>query len=195
MGAVALVSMMGSTGCVERLIHDFDEVADGDGGELPTESDGIGETEQLPTEGDPDAECSIPQDCGEGQTCFEGVCVGTGLVRVSLSWNAVTDLDLHVLLPNGEEISYANAITPYGELDVDDCVGGMCATQSGTHVENIFLDGSAPRGTYRIQVVNFDGRRSADYGIEVAGDISAQFTGNLPSTMFYEGPFHDVVWP
>ncbi|MCX4239266.1 hypothetical protein OEB96_01475 [Paraliomyxa miuraensis] len=195
--AVAWLWAMGTTGCVDRVIHDYDGVADGEGGNLDTdtETDGLGETEQGSTTSDPQAECMIPQDCAAGQTCFEGVCVGMGTVRISLSWNVVTDLDLHVALPNGQEISYANSVTPYGQLDVDDCVGGMCANQGGTHVENIFLDGSAPRGTYGIQVVNFDGRRSADYTIEVAGEITAQFFGNLPSSMFSEGPVHEVLWP
>lgn len=202
MGAVALGMVAASTGCVERVIRDLGGVAGGSGGELETESDDFGETEQDPTAGstgtgtdtDPDAECSTPQDCGMGQTCYEGVCVGTGTVRVSLSWNVVTDLDLHVFLPNGEWISYENPVTAYGQLDVDDCVGGMCVNQDGTHVENIFLDGNAPRGNYVVQVVNFDGRRAADYQIEVAGEVTVSFVGNLPSTMFFEGPPHPFTW-
>jgi hypothetical protein len=181
-----------STGCVDRLIRDFGEVADGGRDEFDIDTDtDPGETEQLP---DPDAECSIPQDCGMNQTCYEGVCVGTGSVRVSLSWNVVTDLDLHLRVPTGEWLSYEMPLTSYGELDVDDCVAGMCVNQDGTHVENIFLDGSAPRGTYGVMIVNFDGRRAADYGIEVAGDVTASFVGHLPSSEFYEGSVHEFTW-
>jgi hypothetical protein len=186
-----------STGCVERVIRDFDEVADGEGGLVETETEtdtDIGDTAQLSTDGDPGAECTIPEDCGEGQTCYQGVCVGTGLVRVSLSWNVVTDLDLHVLAPTGEWISYENPTTVYGKLDVDDCVSGACINPDGTHVENVFLDANAPRGTYGIMIVNFDGRRGADYAIEVAGDTSASYVGYLPATMFFEGPVHEFSW-
>ena len=196
--------VVASSGCVERVIHDYEVVADGDGGQVDTETDtwnetdtDIGDTEQLATTTtgiDPEAECMIPQDCDEGETCYQGVCVGTGSVRVSLSWNVVTDLDLHVRVPNGEWISYENPITNYGQLDVDDCVSGACINPDGTHVENVFLDSNAPRGTYGIMIVNYDGRSAADYAIEVAGDASASYAGHLPATMFLEGPVHEFSW-
>jgi hypothetical protein len=180
---VALGMAVTSTGCVERVIRDFDEVADGEGGLVETETEtdtDIGDTAQLSTDGD--------------QTCYQGVCVGTGLVRVSLSWNVVTDLDLHVRVPNGEWISYEMPSTAYGKLDVDDCVSGACINPDGTHVENVFLDANAPRGTYGVKIVNFDGRQGADYAIEVAGDTAASFVGYLPATMFLEGPVHEFSW-
>jgi hypothetical protein len=186
-----------STGCVERVIRDFDEFAEGgvEGGSLgDTDTDTFGETDQDPTAVEPGVECTIPQDCGEDQTCYQGVCVGTGTVRISLAWNVVTDLDLHVRVPNGEWISYQMAITPYGQLDVDDCVSGECLDQNGTHVENVFLDGNAPRGTYGIMIANFDGRHGADYTIEVAGEATGLFAGYLPPEMFYEGEVHEFTW-
>lgn len=195
---MALGMVAQSAGCVERVIYDLGEAAEGGGGGHDTDTDDPSDSEERPTEGDPDpdpdAECSIPQDCGMGQTCFEGVCVGTGTVRISLSWNVVTDLDLHVRVPNGDSIGYESPVTSYGQLDVDDCVAGSCVNQDGTHVENIFLESTAPRGTYQIYVVNFDGRRAADYHIEVAGDVSASFTGHLPASMFLEGPIHELTW-
>lgn len=199
---MALGMVAASSGCVERVIHDYEVVADGDGGLVETDTWGetdtdIGDTDQLATTTtgiDPEAECSIPQDCGEDETCYQGVCVGTGSVRVSLSWNVVTDLDLHVRVPNGEWISYENPITQYGQLDVDDCVSGACINPDGTHVENVFLDANAPRGSYGVMIVNYDGRLAADYAIEVAGDTSASFVGHLPATMFLEGPVHEFTW-
>ena len=194
-GALALGLVAASTGCVERVIRDFDEYAEGGAeGGSESDTDTFGETDQDPTEIDPEAECMIPQDCDEGETCYQGVCVGTGSVRVSLSWNVVTDLDLHVRVPNGEWISYENPITNYGQLDVDDCVSGACINPDGTHVENVFLDSNAPRGTYGIMIVNYDGRSAADYAIEVAGDASASYAGHLPATMFLEGPVHEFSW-
>lgn len=204
--ALALAMAAASSGCVERLIGD--ELADGGGGhgggDTYDETDtNISDTHQVSTgqttidpdsTTDPDAECQVPEDCGDDQTCYQGVCVGTGSVRVSLSWNVVTDLDLHVLTPSGEWISYQNPLTNYGQLDVDDCVAGNCINQDGTHVENVFLDANAPRGTYGVMVVNFDGREGADYAVEVAGDVSAQYTGFLQSTEFFEGPVHEFTW-
>lgn len=187
----------GSTGCVERVIYELDEVAEGgaEGGSLSdTDTDTFGDTEQDPTHVEPGVECTSPEDCGDDQTCYQGVCVGTGNVRISLAWSVVTDLDLHVRVPNGDWISYQMAITSYGQLDVDDCVSGQCLDPDGIHVENVFLDGNAPRGTYGIMIANFDGRREADYTLEVAGEATASFTGYLPSEMFYEGPVHEFTW-
>lgn len=198
-----LAVVVASTGCVERVIHDYDVIADGEGGRVDTdtdsETDTFGDSAYVSTSSttepvDPGAECTIPEDCGDGQTCYQGVCVGTGNVRVSLAWNVVTDLDLHVRVPNGDWISYQLPITSYGELDVDDCVAGACINQDGTHVENVFLDGNAPRGTYGVMIVNFDGRSGADYSVEVAGEASASFVGYLDAAMSVEGPVHEFTW-
>ncbi len=178
---------LATSGCVERLIRDFGSAADG--GSSTTEGQMLGETEV-----EPGTECDQPSDCGSNQTCFEGVCVGAGTLRVSLSWNVVTDLDLHLFVPNGDWMSFENPITSYGELDVDDCVAGACFNAQGPHVENIFLDQTAPRGTYGIQVINFDGRATADYTIEVAGAVNQGFSGTLPGSEFSEGATHEIVW-
>lgn len=189
-----LTAILLTGGCVERLIRDFGQGADG-GSSSDTES--LGETDQVLGETDdvePGSDCDEPSDCGASQTCFEGVCVGVGTVRITLSWSVVTDLDLHLFVPNGDWISFENPLTSYGQLDVDDCVAGSCVNQQGTHVENIFLDASAPRGAYDIQVVNFDGRASADYTIEVVGAISESFSGTLGAREFGESAIHEIAW-
>ena len=193
--------MLLATGCVERLIRDSDGLADGDGdGGLLTDTEGLsGTTVESPgdsstTSTDPGVECNGPEDCAADQTCFEGVCVGTGTLRISLSWDVVTDLDLHVFAPNVDWMSFENPITEYGELDVDDCVAGMCVNQNGTHVENIYLQNNAPRGTYGIRVINFDGRETAQYSVEVAGAVSATFSGSVPAVSYAEGDLHQISW-
>jgi len=69
--------------------------------------------------------------------------VGSGLLQLSLSWNTLSDVDLHVVLPNGHHIYYGNR-TEYGssysdklvELDYDSNVG--CADEGA--VENMYFN-------------------------------------------------------
>jgi uncharacterized protein YfaP (DUF2135 family) len=66
--------------------------------------------------------------------------------------SADADLDIHVLTPNGSEISYSNPSGQGGTLDVD-CLCGDCATGPN---ENVFwVPGNAPRGTYKVWVEYF----------------------------------------
>ncbi len=92
--------------------------------------------------------------CGSNQACAAGTCVGSGNLRVTLTWSRAGDLDLHVLTPTGAHIYYGNkgpyAGTDWGQLDVDDTTG------SGP--ENVFWDTgyTPPTGTYHICVVPYN---------------------------------------
>ncbi len=94
--------------------------------------------------------------------------LGTGDVRVTLTWTGDCDLDLHVIDPTGFEISYGDPTSPSGgQLDVDDIPD---AGETGTHVENVFWPaGAAPRGTYTAFVRNLGGYSSSacDYSLQV----------------------------
>jgi len=114
--------------------------------------------------GDP---CSIDADCSPGSTCFNGICVGQGQLRVSLSWDVLTDFDLHVLTPDGTEVYYGNPFAGGGILDVDDCVFSECRDPTGTHVENVFF--VAPvSGTYTYWAHNYDEALTGRFSLEVA---------------------------
>ncbi|MCB9703165.1 MAG: hypothetical protein H6711_14825 [Myxococcales bacterium] len=126
--------------------------------------------------GDP---CVDNSDCVEGSVCFGDVCVQEGTFRVSLSWTVRSDFDLHVQTPSGSELSYANPSADGGELDLDDCVGGECSEPHGTHVENIFFSDGALSGTYRVWVQNFDGLNAGAFTLEVAGEVQAEWSGEL----------------
>ncbi|MFO0866344.1 MAG: hypothetical protein U0744_17155 [Gemmataceae bacterium] len=78
-----------------------------------------------------------------------------GDVQVSLFWNSKDDLDLHVVAPSGEEISYSHRKSKCnGTLDVDMNVGYANAVFGA--VENIYWPvGKAPQGKYRIFVVPY----------------------------------------
>ena len=82
--------------------------------------------------------------------------LGTGDVQVTLSWFTGEDLDLHVIDPNGDEVSFSNPSVPSGgQLDQDDTAG---CESPGSHVENVFWpSGGAPAGQYEVFVVSFRG--------------------------------------
>lgn len=128
---------------------------------------------------EPDAgagdECAASAECAAGQSCFEGVCVGEGGLRFSLTWDQDTDLDLFVRMPNGVEISFIFPSRGGGMLDVDDCFGD-CRIPGGPHVENIFFGDAPPRGTYTYWVVNSGAVTPDDFRIEVSADGVVQAT-------------------
>jgi hypothetical protein len=77
----------------------------------------------------------------------------TGDVQVSLAWNNVNDIDLHVVAPSGERIFFGHRWSRCGGgLDVD-----MNVTPATPHaVENIFWPHDrAPRGEYAVLVHHF----------------------------------------
>jgi len=86
--------------------------------------------------------CSPP--CAGNQACVAGVCVGSGRLRITLTWGTPGDVDLHVLTPGGERIYYAHRSAAGGQLDRDDT--------SGTGPENVYWDGAPPPGAYTICV-------------------------------------------
>jgi len=107
--------------------------------------------------------------------------VGTGAVQVSISWNVDSDVDLHVVDPNGEEIYFGHPESASGgELDLDsnpDC------DIDGKRNENITWKDAAPSGTYIVRVSLWDscGASPSNYvvTVRVAGQPTRTFTGTL----------------
>jgi len=101
--------------------------------------------------------CASDDDCVEGAVCFDNVCVMDGDIRITLSWDALADLDLVVQEPDGTQIDFGNPSGTNGYLDVDDCPyydqidAYDCIDAGGTHVENVFFDSPAD-GTYLFAV-------------------------------------------
>jgi hypothetical protein len=77
-----------------------------------------------------------------------------GKVQVSLEWNSLVDLDLHVLCPDGQQIDFNHKQGCGGELDVD--MNASVAHMSPTPVEHVIWDDQPPSGTYRVFVHYFD---------------------------------------
>lgn len=161
-------------GSSERLV-DLGEVtcegsSPGDGCEVPGPS----------APGDPGDRCQDDRDCRPGTMCFEGsYCVGSGTLRVTLTFETDSDFDLHLVTPAGIEIDYAHPIGEGGTLDVDQCVQACAAGAS--HVENIVFPRIAPEGGYEAWVVNYDGRNPGSFRLEIeTGAEVRTYTGALP---------------
>jgi hypothetical protein len=126
--------------------------------------------------------------CSEGFHCQGGMCVlngGSGPVQVTLRWNTLEDLDLHVSepLPNGGhcEIAYDNDNRPVGtsscgargSLDLDSEAG---CSADGVSIENvIYPPGVAPCGTYTVWVNHY---LNCDMSLTmVPFELEARFAG------------------
>jgi hypothetical protein len=135
--------------------------------------------------------CDDTVQCKPGSLCFEGICVQTGNIRVSLSWTPVVDLDLHVLTPAGNEIYYAAREFDGGYLDVDDCVGLRCTDDLGTHVENVFFD-LPPHGEYQVWVHNYSAPDSSPvpYTLTVVANGDVLWTGDGAVIEYEDSPVY-----
>lgn len=78
--------------------------------------------------------------------------LGTGDVQATLIWSGDSDMDLHVVEPNGEETYFSSKESSTGGLlDHDDIPS--CGVETGSHVENIFWpEDAAPPGEYIVYV-------------------------------------------
>lgn len=135
-------------------------------------------------------ECVDPEDCEVGQACDMGRCVGEGALRFTLTWSAMSDLDLYVRTPSGLELSYTNRIGDSGELDRDDTAGGPGA------VENVFFT-APPVGTYTYFIRNFSGREDVSYSLQVSkqGSVVATQTGSVPAVSAAMSPEYTISVP
>ncbi len=112
--------------------------------------------------------CEPP--CQPGQSCTNGTCIGTGMLRVTMTWSLPGDMDLHVMTPGGAHIYYGNRNADGGRLDRDDT--------SGTGPENIFWTAAPPRGTYVICANPFSVRAPTTFTVEVRGAVQATHSGS-----------------
>ncbi|GEM_PF-658902 len=106
--------------------------------------------------------------------------VGTGDVQVSVSWDAASDVDLHVVDPNSDEIFYENAQSVSGgKLDLDS--NAQCQLDHKNN-ENITWS-KAPPGKYTVRLDHWDscGTAKTSYvvTVQVAGKPVQVFHGEF----------------
>ena len=88
-----------------------------------------------------------------------------GEVQFSLAWESLNDVDLHVIAPSGEHISYSHRSSKcHGELDVDMNAGTVANAGSKDFsdepVENVrWLARKAPSGRFTVLVHQFRWRK------------------------------------
>jgi hypothetical protein len=77
----------------------------------------------------------------------------SGLIRGQLVWDTSADLDLHLKLPDGQEVFYANPSVPFNngrgmaKLDHDN-LGNVIDAPPTRRVENIAINGTLSNGVY-----------------------------------------------
>jgi hypothetical protein len=105
----------------------------------------------------------------------------TGVLTISLIWNTLDDVDLHVKTPSGEEIFFNKLnSSDGGELDVDMNAG---LETSEAPIENVRWLSNPPLGKYKISAVFF-GKNTNNAKVPFTVEISyrgnsQQFSGTL----------------
>jgi len=101
--------------------------------------------------------------------------VATAEIQISLTWNSQTDIDLWVVGPDGEKISYQRKVSPIslGWLDFDNVFA--------YGPENITFNYQMPLGDYKVYVHHYNGGVKTDYQVTVAiGDSVNVYNGDFP---------------
>ena len=113
--------------------------------------------------------------CAAGQACANGVCVGNGLLRITMVWDRAGDMDLHVVPPCGQEISFLGTNRCGGQLDRDDT--------SGTGPENVFWAATPASGTYLVCAVPYRISGATNVTVTVTQGTTAIRTWPVPRAM------------
>lgn len=123
------------------------------------------------------------------QIPVQRVAVGTGKLQVSLAWDLLNDIDLHLVQPDSQEIFYGNPqSTQGGFLDLDSNPG--CSIDSVNN-ENITYPDTATvvAGTYTVRV---------DFYADCVGNdtthyvVTARWNGQLVNTLSGANPANGI---
>jgi hypothetical protein len=109
--------------------------------------------------------------------------VGTGDVQVTVSWDGDSDVDLHVVDPNGDEVFYNNSPVPSGgNLDLDS--NADCDIDHRRNENITWARAPAGRYTVRVDLYKSCGVASTHYvvTVQVVGQPTRTFTGTFGGT-------------
>lgn len=109
------------------------------------------------------------------------VTVGTGDVQVSVSWDAESDVDLHLVEPGAEEIYYGNPTAASGgTLDLDSNAG--CSIDHVRNENITYPNVTPPHGTYTVRVDYWDSCSVAQTKYVVTVHVKGQATRTFSGT-------------
>jgi hypothetical protein len=135
------------------------------------------------------SECAEASQCGAGMACTAGHCVEDGAFRITMVWDARTDLDLHVRTPLDEELYYRHRNGQQGgEFLKDGCIADDCDNDEAkieSVVWSAMPEGNTSTGntTYEFWAVNYDGTEAANVQFEVRiGDRVETFDGSVSAS-------------
>ena len=111
--------------------------------------------------------------------------VGAGDIQVSVAWDVNSDVDLHVVQPDSEEIYYGNINSSTGGvLDLD---SNPACSIDGVRNENVTWPSTTPaHGAYTVRVDYYNSCTEVQTNyvvtVQVKGQAPQTFTGTLTGT-------------
>lgn len=129
--------------------------------------------------------CQSARQCVTGLGCEGGTCVEQGELRISMIWEGLTDADLHVRNPAGEELYYRNRVgSDGGQFQKDGCIASRCDATTGPRIEAVIWRGEPDDGTYEIFGLNYDAEAATAVRFEVhyKGQVE-NYSGSLAKTV------------
>jgi hypothetical protein len=129
--------------------------------------------------------CQSTRQCVSGLGCEGGTCVEQGELRISMIWEGLTDADLHVRNPAGEDIYYRNREgADGGQFQKDGCIASRCDATTGPRIEAVIWRGEPDDGTYEIFGLNYDAAAATAVRFEVhyKGQVE-NYSGSLAKTV------------
>ena len=117
----------------------------------------------------------------------EDVCgYQTGQIQITAAWQTGSDIDLHVVDPSGEEVSYRNTtISSGGTLDHDS--NPACQPRPPT-TENVYWQTpSPPRGNYQARVEAYNMCGSVQTPVTLSISVGGRVIGTWQYTMSGQG--------
>lgn len=118
-------------------------------------------------------------------TALSAVDLADADIAVTLKWTGASDVDLHVVDPNDQEIFWQNRTTPEGgRLNLDS--NPACAIDNVNQETISWPKGRAPHGSYSVSLDYFAdcGQQSAPFTVTV--NVNGQFRSS--STGAFTGP-------